>query len=122
MKLFNIDRLFHACRYSLDGLKAAFLKETACQQEVILLLVAVPVVFLIEVTVVEKVLLIASLLFILLVELLNTAVETLVNMVSPEYHPLAKYAKDLGSAAVFVSLILGGVVWCGILGQKIGLF
>lgn len=74
------------------------------------------------VTMVERILLIASLLFVLVVELLNTAVETLVNMVSPEYHPLAKYAKDLGSAAVFVSLILGGLVWCGILGQKLGLF
>lgn len=122
MKIFDFKRLGLACQYSVEGLQAAFRKETACQQELVLLFVLTPVVLFMDITVVEKILLIAGLLFVLIVELLNTAIEILVNMISPEYHLLAKYAKDLGSAAVFLSLLLGGVLWVGILGNKFGLF
>ncbi|MGB4057617.1 MAG: diacylglycerol kinase [Alphaproteobacteria bacterium] len=118
MKILDPQRLTRAFGHSMKGLQEAFQKETACQQELILLFVLTPIVFFLDVTVPEKVLLIASLLLVLIVEILNTAIETIVNLVSPAQHPLAKYAKDLGSAAVFLSLILGLLVWAALLGNR----
>lgn len=118
MSIFNYQRIGNAFYYSMKGLDKAFHKETACQQELILLFVLSPVACLLDVGIVEKILLITSLLFVLIIEILNTAVETIVNLVSPEKHPLAAYAKDLGSAAVFLSLLLGFIVWAGILGNR----
>lgn len=118
MKILDLQRLKNAVFYSLNGLREAFNRETACQQELTLLFILTPVALFLDVSVVEKILLIISLLLVLIVEILNTAIETIVNLVSPDQHPLAKYAKDLGSAAVFLSLLLGFVVWAGILGHR----
>ncbi len=118
MKIFDPQRLGNAVIYSFKGLRAAFNNETACQQELILLFILTPVALFLDVSVIEKILLIISLLFVLLIEIVNTAIETIVNLVSPEKHPLAAYAKDLGSAAVFLSLLLGLIVWGGILGNR----
>lgn len=118
MKLLDLTRISRAFIYSMEGLREAFRNETACQQELILLFIMTPVALLLDVGVIEKILLVSSLLFVLIVEILNTAIEAIVNLVSPDQHPLAKYAKDLGSAAVFLSLVLGGLVWVGILGHR----
>ena len=118
MKILDFQRLSHALTYSMSGLREAFNRETAFQQELILFLILTPIALILDVTVVEKILLITSLLLVLIVEILNTAIETIVNLVSPDQHPLAKYAKDLGSAAVLLSLLLGLVVWAGILGHR----
>ncbi len=118
MKLLDIRRLGRACVHSMRGLREAFQKEAACQQELTLLIIGVPVAFFVDVGLPEKALLVSSLLFILVVELLNTAIETIVDMVSPERRPMAGYAKDLGSAAVFLSLVLAAVVWIGILAGR----
>lgn len=118
MKFLNLQRIWNAAGYSLMGLREAFYKEAACQQELILLFILTPVALVLDITAVEKILLIISLLLVLIVEILNTAIETVVNLVSPEKHPLAKYAKDLGSAAVFLSIALGVIVWGGILASR----
>jgi diacylglycerol kinase (ATP) len=118
MKIFDVSRLPRALSYSLKGLSEAFRNETACQQELILLFILAPMACVLDVSFDEKILLVSSLLFVLIVEILNTAIETVVNLVSPGQHPLAKYAKDLGSAAVFLSLALGALVWGGILGHR----
>ncbi len=118
MKILDFQRLIRAFGYSMKGLKQAFHNETACQQELILLFVLTPVVFFLDISGLERIFLVVSLLFVLIVEILNTAIKTIVNLVSPELHPLARYAKDLGSAAVFLSLVLGLLVWAGILGNR----
>lgn len=118
MKILDVQRVSRALSHSVNGLKTAFKNETACQQELVLLFIMTPVVFMLDISGLERILLIASLLFVLIVEILNTAVETIINLVSPEHHPLAGYAKDLGSAAVLLSLILGILVWVGILGNR----
>lgn len=118
MKVLNIQRLKNAFFFSMKGLQEAFHREAACQQELVMLFILTPVACILDVSFVEKILLISSLLLVLIVEILNTAIETVVNLVSPEQHPLAKYAKDLGSASVFLSLVLGSLVWAGILGNR----
>lgn len=118
MKLFDLQRLTKAFGYSMKGLKEAFQNETAFQQELVLLLALTPVIFLFDISGLERILLIVSLLFVLIVEVLNTAIEAIVNLVSPEPNNLAGYAKDLGSAAVLLSVILGIFVWAGILGNR----
>jgi diacylglycerol kinase (ATP) len=104
-------RLLNAGRYAVEGLTDAFKTEEAFKQEAILALVLIPVSFCIETTAVGHALLVASVLFVLLMELLNTAVETVIERISDDIHPLSKRAKDLGSAAVFVSLLNMGAVW-----------
>ena len=85
------------------------------RQEIYLLAVAVPAAFWLTGDAVERVLLVASVVWVLLVELLNTAVEYTVDRIGPEYHELSGLAKDIGSAAVLVSLVLAAVVWLVIL-------
>ncbi len=118
MKILDISRFSRALAFSMDGLRTAFKNETACQQELIMLFVLSPVACFLPVSFIEKIMLISSLLVVLMVEILNTAIETVINLVSPAFNPLAKYAKDLGSAAVLLSLVLGTLVWGGILGHR----
>lgn len=118
MKILDIGRFSRALRFSMEGLQEAFKKETACQQELIMLFVLSPVACFLDIGVVEKIMLVSSLLLILIIEIMNTAIETIANLVSPEHHPLAKYAKDLGSAAVLLSLVMEVIVWAGILGHR----
>ena len=106
----GLRRLVDAARYSLAGLKAAF-SEAAFRQEVVLALVLVPLGVVLGKGGVERALLVGSVLLVLIVELLNSAVEAAVDRVSPELHDLSKRAKDLGSAAVMLSLANLGVVW-----------
>ncbi len=107
----GVQRLWNALGYSLQGMASAFRHEDAFRQECLLAAVLIPAALLIPVGGTEKALMIASVLFVLIVELLNSAVEAAVDRISLENHLLAKRAKDIGSAAVFLSLINVAVVW-----------
>jgi diacylglycerol kinase (ATP) len=107
----GLRRICNALFYSFDGLKAAYRHEDAFRQEVWLALVLIPLALLLPASGPGKALMIASVLVVLIVELLNSAVEATVDRVSLEHHRLAKRAKDIGSAAVLFSLINVVVVW-----------
>ena len=106
----GLRRIWNALFYSFDGLKAAYRHEDAFRQEVWLALVLIPLAFFLPVSGMGKALMMASVLMVLIVELLNSAVEATVDRVSLEHHQLAKRAKDIGSAAVLFSLINVAVV------------
>ncbi len=113
----GIDRIVHATIYSIAGLRAAWRHEAAFRLEVLLCVVLLPAAFWVGQSAVEWSLLIGSCLLVLIVELLNSAVESTVDRVGTDRHELAGRAKDLGSAAVFVSLLLTGIVW-GLIGWQ----
>ncbi|MCB1668398.1 MAG: diacylglycerol kinase [Pseudomonadales bacterium] len=104
-------RLVGATGYALQGLKACFLHEEAFRIEVICTLVLLPVAIFVADSAVELVLLMGSILFVLIVELLNSAVEATVDRISDERHELAGRAKDLGAAAVMLSISLFFLTW-----------
>lgn len=107
----GLERLWNAMSYSRDGFKAAWQHEAAFREEVLLALVAIPLGLWLGKSGLEKAALVASILMVLLVELINSAVEAVVDRVSPERHDLSKRAKDLGSAAVFIALTAAASVW-----------
>ena len=111
----GLRRVWNALSYSLAGLRAAYLCEDAFRQEVILAALLIPLTFLLPVPWIGRGLMIASVLLVLVVELINSAIEAVVDRVSLENHRLAKRAKDIGSAAVLVTLILVLVVWACVL-------
>jgi diacylglycerol kinase (ATP) len=112
-------RIVNATFFSLAGLRTAWQNEAAFRQECALCAVLIPVGLWLGETAVEQSLLIGSCLLVLIVELLNSAVETVVDRVGTDRHRLSGQAKDLGSAAVFVSLLLTGVVWGLIAWQRV---
>jgi diacylglycerol kinase (ATP) len=107
----GLQRLINATRYSLEGFAAAARHEDAFRQELLLAAVLVPLGLWLGGNGVERALLVGSVLMVLVVELLNSAVEAAVDRVSLEDHRLAKRAKDLGSAAVMLSLVTVAAVW-----------
>ena len=107
----GIKRLIKALQWSLAGLKAAFLHEAAFRQEVILFFFLGPLGFWLGENPVERYLLVGSLLLVLIVELLNSSIESAVDRISKEKHPLSGRAKDIGSAAVLLSLLNAALVW-----------
>ena len=109
--LFDLRRVWRAAGYSLQGLKAALRHEAAFRQEAALFVVLAPLGFWLGRDGIERSLLIGSLMLVLIVELLNTAIEAVVNRIGAEPNMLSGRAKDLGSAAVFLSLLLVLVVW-----------
>lgn len=111
----GLRRLFNALRYSLQGLAAALKHEAAFRQELLLCLVLTPVAIWAGDTLAEQLLLIATLFFVLVVELINSALEAIADSVTLEQHPLIGRAKDLGSAAVMLSIIGAGIVWIAVL-------
>lgn len=104
-------RVWNAFFYSMDGLRAAFRHEDAFRQEVLLAALLIPAVLFMPVAGTGKALMIAAVLLVLIVELLNSAVEAAVDRISLENHALAKRAKDIGSAAVFLALVNVAAVW-----------
>ena len=108
-------RVVAATRYSWCGLVSGWKSEAAIRQEVVLLLVGVPLAFYLDVTPLEKVALVLSLVAVLVVELLNSAVEAVVDRIGYERHELSGKAKDLGSAAVFISVLGALFTWVVIL-------
>jgi len=111
----GVARILHAFNYSLKGLKAAFLHEPAFRQELLLCIVAVPLAFWLSANWQQFFVLCSSLVFILVVELLNSAIETLADALKPDYDPLIGRAKDIGSAAVLLSFVCALCVWAAIL-------
>ncbi len=114
----GLSRVWHATGYSLAGLKAGW-GETAFRQEALAALVMVPAAFWLGSNWMEVALLITSVTLILVVELLNTAIETAIDRVGPEWHDLSKRAKDMGSAAVLLSLLLCLGIWGAALFQRL---
>lgn len=107
----GFKRVYKAAIYSLQGFRQAFQYEAAFRQEVFLALILIPVTFFLPVTAIERVLMIMVVALVLIAELLNSAVEAVVDRIGDEYHELAGRAKDMGSAAVFVALVLVPLVW-----------
>jgi diacylglycerol kinase (ATP) len=107
----GLARIWNACFHSLDGLRAAFRHEEAFRQEVFLAAILIPAAFFLQSSGTGRALMIGSVLLVLIVELLNSAVEAAVDRASVESHPLAKRAKDVASAAVALSLINVPVIW-----------
>ena len=113
--IFDLARIVRAARYSLAGLRATIANEAAFRQELALFIVLAPLGLWLGRNGVERTLLLGSLLLVLIVELLNSAIETLVNRIGSEHHELSGVAKDVASAAVFVALIQVPIVWALIL-------
>jgi diacylglycerol kinase (ATP) len=107
----GIKRLANAFTYSVAGTLAAFKHEDAFRQEVILGTILIPLAIYLGQTAIEQALMIASILLIIIVELLNSSVEATVDRISVKRHKLSKRAKDIGSAAVFFSLVNAAVIW-----------
>jgi diacylglycerol kinase (ATP) len=107
----GLRRIWNAFFYSMEGFKAAFHNEDAFRQEVLLAAILIPLALFLPASGLGKALMITSVLLVLVVELLNSAIEATVDRISFENHQLAKRAKDIGSAAVFVSLWNVVVVW-----------
>jgi diacylglycerol kinase (ATP) len=115
----GVNRLWHATLHSLAGLESAW-SEKAFRQEVAAAAVLVPVAFWLARDWVQAALLAGSVLIVMIVELLNTGIEAVVDRVGPEWHALSKRAKDVGSAAVLVSLVLCGGIWVAALWERFG--
>ena len=106
----GLDRIAHATMFSLAGLRAGW-GETAFRQEALAAIVLVPASFWLGRSWAEVALLAGSVLLVMIVELLNTAIEAAIDRIGPEWHDLSKRAKDMGSAAVLLSLVLAGGIW-----------
>ena len=114
-KATGLRRLINALGYSLSGLRFAWKDEAAFRQEVILAIILVPVAFMMPVGEIQRVLLVGSVMLVLVVEMINSAIEAVVDRVSLDIHPLAKKAKDMGSAAVLLALANAILIWIMIL-------
>ena len=108
-------RAWHTAKNSWCGLVYAFQEESAFRQELTLLALLSPIAFLLPTTHLEKALLIGSLLMVLVVELLNSSVEAAIDRISFEHHDLSKRAKDFGSAAVMIALLIAVLMWLAVL-------
>jgi diacylglycerol kinase (ATP) len=115
----GVQRLWNALGYSLHGFSSAFRHEDAFRQEVLLAAVLIPIAFFIDASGTGTALMIGSVLLVLIVELLNSAIEAAVDRISLDHHRLAKRAKDLGSAAVFLSLVNVAIVWALVVAEKL---
>ncbi len=111
----GIKRVIRATGFSMKGLKAAWIHEAAFRQESILALLMLPLALLVDISTLERLMLILTLFIVLIVELLNSAIEAVVDRIGSEIHPLSGQAKDIASAAVFMSLMLCGITWLVIL-------
>ena len=111
----GLRRIWNAFNYSLAGLRAAFKNEDAFRQECLLAAVLIPVALLLPLPSVARALMVASVMLVLIVELLNSAIEAAIDRIGLERHALSGLAKDLGSAAVMLSFLLLGVVWALVL-------
>ena len=111
----GLKRITAAFFYSVDGLKSAWRHEHAFRQELILLVVGAAIALALRISAFEKLMLIGVLVLVLIVELINSAIEAVVDRVSLERHPLSKNAKDFGSAAVLLAVLLAMAAWAVVL-------
>jgi diacylglycerol kinase (ATP) len=118
----TVHRLWRAAINSWNGLRAVARSEEAFRQELIVFLIAVPVSFVVAVEAWKRLALILVIVLVMIVELLNTAIEKLGDRVSRDHDPRMGLIKDLGSAAVLLSLLFAGAVWLVALAERLGLF
>ncbi|WP_374400718.1 diacylglycerol kinase [Niveibacterium sp.] len=111
----GLTRLWNAFHYSMDGFRAAYRHEDAFRKEALLAALMIPAALLLPVSMLGRAMMIASVLLVLIVELLNSAIEAAIDRISLDSHTLSKRAKDIGSAAVFVALSNVLVVWACVL-------
>ncbi|HIU73407.1 MAG TPA: diacylglycerol kinase [Candidatus Aphodousia faecipullorum] len=111
----GLRRLINACGYSRDGFTAAYQHEEAFRQEFWLLVVAAVIAFALPISLMQSILIVSVHLLLLIVEILNSAVEAVVDRIGPEIHPLSKRAKDMGSCAVSLTIGLCLMVWISVL-------
>ena len=114
----GLNRILHAGNYSIQGLLAGW-QETAFRQEAIAAMVMVPLAFWLGHHWIEISLLVGSVVLVMVVELLNTGIESAIDRIGPEWHDLSKRAKDMGSAAVLLSLLLCGGIWLAAIWHKL---
>jgi diacylglycerol kinase (ATP) len=114
----GLDRIRHAAGFSFAGLRAGW-GETAFRQEALAAIALLPASFWLGRTWIEVTLLAGTVLLVMIVELLNTGIETAIDRIGPEWHDLSKRAKDMGSAAVLLSLVLCGGTWVAALAQRL---
>ncbi|HFF8524747.1 TPA: diacylglycerol kinase [Providencia rettgeri] len=114
----GFTRVIKAAGYSLKGLKAAWINEAAFRQESVAAVIAIIIAFCLDISYVDRILLISSVVLVAIVELLNSAIEAVVDRIGSEYHELSGRAKDIGSAAVFISIGLALFIWALILWQR----
>lgn len=110
-KTTGITRIIKAAGYSWQGLKAAWCNEAAFRQETVLTVIAIALACWLDVDPITRILLIGSVVLVMIVEILNSAIEAVVDRVGADYHELSGRAKDMGSAAVLIALILAAVTW-----------
>ena len=115
----GFSHFINAARFSIKGLKFALRNESAFRQELVLLALALPAAFWLAQSWFQFSLLVCSIVFVIVVELLNSAIEAIVDRVGREHHPLSGVAKDLGSAAVMVSLLMAGMLWVGVVLDRV---
>ena len=118
--IFSMKRVWNAFGYSVEGFKSAFVTETAFRQEILLAIILAPVIIFLDVTNMAKLMLTSTIFLVLFAELINSAIEAVVDRVSMDRHDLSKKAKDIGSAIVFLALTYGGIVWAVILWDRFG--
>jgi len=111
----GMRRIFSAFTYSLDGFRSAWKYEHAFRQELIVFVIGTVVALLLHISAFEKLMLIGVLVLVLIVELINSAIEAVVDRISLERHPLSKNAKDFGSAAVLLAFLLAAAAWAVVL-------
>lgn len=114
----GFERVRNAYKCSISGIGYAYRNEPAFRQELIICAILIPFAFVISTNPIELILLIGSLMLVLIIECLNSAIEAAIDRISTSIHPLSKQAKDLGSAAVFFSMLLVGLCWGAILIDK----
>ena len=113
----GLTRAIHAAKNSWNGLIFAYQEESAFRQELVLLVLLTPVALLLPVSVLEKALMISALLMVLAIELLNSSVEAAIDRISFEHHDLSQRAKDFGSAAVMLALLIAFIIWAAVIFQ-----
>lgn len=114
----GLKRLINAVRYSMQGIRCAARHEAAFRQEACLLVIGVPCAFWVAQTIWQAALLVSSLVLIMVIEMINSALESLVDRVSTEFHELSGRTKDMGSAAVLLSIVIAGILWAAALWQR----
>jgi diacylglycerol kinase (ATP) len=110
----GLARAWHAAKNSWCGLVYAFMEESAFRQELTLFTILTPIAILLPINLLEKSLLISSLMMVLVIELLNSSVEAAIDRISFEHHDLSKRAKDFGSAAVMLALLVAALLWAAV--------
>jgi diacylglycerol kinase (ATP) len=115
----GLTRAWHAAKNSWCGVVYAFKEESAFRQELTLLIICTPIALFLNISVLEKVALICSIIMVLVVELLNSSVEAAIDRISFEHHDLSKRAKDFGSAAVMLALLVAVLIWIAVCGPLV---